>query len=264
MLVFFTLFMPKKRNWKSSKNGWKVLFKVEWLSKCCITIFWSSETRERFLWCNLCQIPAHKLVLASCSTFFKSILKTNEHSHPLLYLSGLNSKSLGYILDYMYQGEVKIVQGHLDSFLDSAQKLKIKGLQAQNSHGEADEVEYGTSEEDGRLKDYTSLQNSKEELFSPGDQFVNSVSVPVSQTNMWQTKFTWTLLRNLRLIWRSMSFYRRRMEFWHQQHEKACWNPHRGTLLPMPDVWQTIQVSSLEMLLTVINHRIVAKDTLRN
>ena len=124
------------------------------------------------------QIPAHKLVLASCSTFFKSILKTNEHSHPLLYLSGLNSRSLGYILDYMYQGEVKIVQGHLDSFLDSAQKLKIKGLQAQNSHGEADEVEYGTSEEDGRLKDYTSLQNSKEELFSPGDQFVNSVSVP--------------------------------------------------------------------------------------
>ena len=72
------------------------------------------------------QIPAHKLVLASCSTFFKSILKTNEHSHPLLYLSGLNSRSLGYILDYMYQGEVKIVQGHLDSFLDSAQKLKIK------------------------------------------------------------------------------------------------------------------------------------------
>ena len=130
------------------------------------------------------QIPAHKLVLAPCSTFFKSILKTNEHSHPLLYLSGLNSRSLGYILDYMYQGEVKIVQGHLDSFLDSAQKLKIKGLQAQNSHGEADKVEYGTSEEDGRFQDYTSLQNSKEELFSPGDQFVNSVSVPVSQTNM--------------------------------------------------------------------------------
>ena len=73
---------------------------------------------------------------------------------------------------------MKIVQGHLDSFLDSAQKLKIKGLQAQNSHGEADKVEYGTSEEDGRFKDYTSLQNSKEELFSPGDQFVNSVSVP--------------------------------------------------------------------------------------
>ena len=73
------------------------------------------------------QIPAHKLVLASCSTFFKSILKTNVHSHPLLYLSGLNSTSLGYILDYMYYGEVKIVQGHLDSFLDLAQKLNIKG-----------------------------------------------------------------------------------------------------------------------------------------
>ena len=66
------------------------------------------------------QIPAHKLVLASSSTFFMSILRTNVHSHALLYLSGLNSRSLGYILDYMYHGEVKIVQGHLDSFLDSA------------------------------------------------------------------------------------------------------------------------------------------------
>jgi hypothetical protein len=74
------------------------------------------------------QIPAHNLVLASCSTFFMSILRTNVHSHPLLYLSGLNSRSLGgYILDYMYHGEVKIVQRHLDSFLDSAQKLKTKG-----------------------------------------------------------------------------------------------------------------------------------------
>ena len=73
------------------------------------------------------QIPAHKLVLASSSTFFMSILRTNVHSHALLYLSGLNSRSLGYILDYMYHGEVKIVQGHLDSFYDSAQKLKING-----------------------------------------------------------------------------------------------------------------------------------------
>ncbi len=33
------------------------------------------------------QISAHKLVLSACSAFFKSILKRNSHSHPLLYLS---------------------------------------------------------------------------------------------------------------------------------------------------------------------------------
>ena len=43
------------------------------------------------------QIPAHKLVLATSSCFFKSILRKSSHSHPLLYLHGVNSKNLRYI-----------------------------------------------------------------------------------------------------------------------------------------------------------------------
>ena len=74
------------------------------------------------------QIPAHKLVLSACSDFFKSILRNNSHSNPLLYLSGIHSTNLSLILDYIYQGEVQIYQEHLDSFLEVAQKLKIEGL----------------------------------------------------------------------------------------------------------------------------------------
>ena len=74
------------------------------------------------------QIPAHKLVLAASSSFFKSILKRNSHSHPLLYLSGVDSTSLGFVLDYIYQGEVEIYQNELDNFLEVAQKMKIDGL----------------------------------------------------------------------------------------------------------------------------------------
>ena len=74
------------------------------------------------------QIPAHKLVLSACSEFFKSILRNNSHSHPLLYLSGIHSTNLSLILDYIYQGEVQIYQEHLDSFLEVAQKLRIEGL----------------------------------------------------------------------------------------------------------------------------------------
>ena len=60
----------------------------------------------------------------------------------------------------------------LDSFLDSAQKLKIKGLQIQDSHGEADTMEYGAQEKDGSCKDdTTSLQNSKEEMYAPVNEF---------------------------------------------------------------------------------------------
>ena len=74
------------------------------------------------------QISAHKLVLSACSDFFKSILKRNSHSHPLLYLSGVDSTNLSHILDYIYQGEVQVYQEHLDSFLEVAQKLRIEGL----------------------------------------------------------------------------------------------------------------------------------------
>ena len=81
------------------------------------------------------QVSAHKVVLSACSSFFKSILKAHLHSHPLIYLSGINSRNLGFILDYIYQGEVKIYQGHLDSFLGSAQKLKIGGLLQQEDGG---------------------------------------------------------------------------------------------------------------------------------
>ena len=74
------------------------------------------------------QISAHKLVLSASSHFFKSILKKNPHSHPLLYLSGVDSTSLGFVLDYIYEGEVQIFQNDLDNFLEVAQKLKIEGL----------------------------------------------------------------------------------------------------------------------------------------
>ena len=74
------------------------------------------------------QISAHKVILSACSSFFKSILKNNPHSHPLLYLGAVNSENLSFIMDYIYQGEVQIYQSNLNSFLEAAQKLKIDGL----------------------------------------------------------------------------------------------------------------------------------------
>ena len=92
------------------------------------------------------QIPAHKLVLSACSDFFKSILRNNSHSHPLLYLSGIHSTNLSLILDYIYQGEVQIYQEHLDTFLEVAQKLKIEGLitgsEGTETSGDVKEEEY--------------------------------------------------------------------------------------------------------------------------
>ena len=74
------------------------------------------------------RFSAHKIILSSCSNMLKFILKDNIHPNPLLYLGGINSKNLGFILDYIYCGEVKLLQDHLNGFLESAKKLEIEGL----------------------------------------------------------------------------------------------------------------------------------------
>ena len=78
--------------------------------------------------CEDGQIQAHKLIMAACSPFFKKIFQCNPHPHPLLYLKDITVSHLQSVLDFMYHGEVFIVQENIDSFLAVAQELKVKGL----------------------------------------------------------------------------------------------------------------------------------------
>ena len=71
------------------------------------------------------QISAHKLVLAASSGFFKSIFRKNNHPHPLLYLTDVDSNILELVMDYIYQGEAKMNQQQVDTFLKISRKLKL-------------------------------------------------------------------------------------------------------------------------------------------
>merc|ERR1719342_1748088 len=73
-------------------------------------------------------ISAHKVVLSSCSEYFKSVLIQNKHSHPMILIENVSFTDLSQILDYVYLGEVQIYQEQLDQFLLLAQRFKIKGL----------------------------------------------------------------------------------------------------------------------------------------
>ena len=74
------------------------------------------------------QLSAHKVVLSSCSDYFKNILKSNKHSNPLLCLEGISSSEMNNVLDYIYYGEVNIHQDDVDRFLNIAERLKLEGL----------------------------------------------------------------------------------------------------------------------------------------
>ena len=74
------------------------------------------------------QLSAHKLVLSSCSEYFKNILKQNKHSNPLLCLEGISSMELTNVLDYIYNGELQIYQENLERFLEIAARFQLEGL----------------------------------------------------------------------------------------------------------------------------------------
>ena len=115
------------------------------------------------------QISAHKLVLATSSSFFKSVLRKSPHSHPLIYLSGVDSANLEFIMNYIYHGEVNIYQEQLDSFLDIAQKLKVSSLISDGK-----EEPHSDQQPRSKLQDLQDRNLFKEEI---QESFVNPIEL---------------------------------------------------------------------------------------
>ena len=76
-------------------------------------------------------IEAHKVILASGSTFFQHILDRSpgDHLHPLLFLAGVGRSHLEAVLDFLYSGQARLPQGDLIDFLKAAQTMGVRGLQ---------------------------------------------------------------------------------------------------------------------------------------
>ena len=87
------------------------------------------------------QLEAHKVILAASSPFFQNLLRTNKHSHPMVYMRGMKSEDMAAILDFLYYGQASIFQENLDSFLAIADELQVKGLMGTNRNEGAVKVE---------------------------------------------------------------------------------------------------------------------------
>jgi len=49
------------------------------------------------------RIKAHKVVLSSCSSYFKEIFKENPHPHPVIIFKFIKFEDLNSIIEFMYQ-----------------------------------------------------------------------------------------------------------------------------------------------------------------
>lgn len=78
--------------------------------------------------CEGKKIGAHKLVLFSCSPYFKDLLKDNHSQHPIFFFHDISYDILKAIIEYMYLGEVHITNDNLKDFIRVAEALQIRGL----------------------------------------------------------------------------------------------------------------------------------------
>ena len=78
------------------------------------------------------QLETHKIILAVSSPFFQNMLRRNKHTHLSIYMRGLKYEDLAAILDFLYYGEANIYQDNLDTFLNIAEELDLKGLKGKN------------------------------------------------------------------------------------------------------------------------------------
>ena len=73
-------------------------------------------------------IEVNSLILSACSKVLKGVIKKSKHPHIFIYLSGLSSATVTFLLDFMYNGEVSVPHDEVDRFLAAAHRLKVKGL----------------------------------------------------------------------------------------------------------------------------------------
>ncbi|KAK7065151.1 hypothetical protein SK128_014452 [Halocaridina rubra] len=84
--------------------------------------------------CDGRRLKAHKLMLSACSNYFRHLLKDNPTEHPIIFLRDVRFWELESIMDFIYNGQVNVMQEQLPGFIRTAEALQIKGLAAVNNN----------------------------------------------------------------------------------------------------------------------------------
>ena len=115
------------------------------------------------------EVEAHKIILASSSSFFKGLFERFErqnHSRPFIYLRGLKAEELEALVDFIYFGEANLLQENLEAFISVATELNVKGLDfgANRSKDNISPFSAVTFAKAEAVEDIEVVQNTREEL----------------------------------------------------------------------------------------------------
>lgn len=135
--------------------------------------------------CEGKKIGAHKLVLFSCSPYFKDLLANNKSSHPVFFFHDISYDILKAILEYMYMGEVHITNENLKDFIRVAEALQIRGLSKDTSTTDENFTETNLTEiEDDFVRKRTNTNEDHHiQTFTPQGKRLRIISEQSSLAN---------------------------------------------------------------------------------
>ena len=84
------------------------------------------------------QLEAHKVVLSASSPIFRKMLTRNNISHPFIFLPDQNCQKIQEMFDFLYRGEVQVLEEEVTEFLNLARKWQIRGLEEDEAQSDFD------------------------------------------------------------------------------------------------------------------------------
>lgn len=127
-------------------------------------------------------LRAHKVVLSACSPYFRDVLKDiGQWQHAVLVLKDVSWLDLQYILEFVYVGQVNVAQENLQTFLKTAELLKIRGLTEDMGSSErniAERVVGGDTSSQCQEQDPRNLQLQQNPFSSPASASQKTSSQP--------------------------------------------------------------------------------------
>lgn len=82
--------------------------------------------------CKDGSIKAHKLILSASSPYFHKVFNENPCKHPTLIMRGANYMDMRKLIEYMYKGTIDVALERVNSIIQLALDLEIKGFEKYN------------------------------------------------------------------------------------------------------------------------------------
>ena len=133
-------------------------------------------------------IGVNSTLLAAISPIFKNVIRRRNHQNPYFFLFGVDSMSVKLLLEFIFGGEINILETHIEKFIETATKLKVTGFSythtdTKNLKDEIMEVTHAVNTEEESVT-FDEAVVANEDFYNPSEEsFLNDSNEVVGESD---------------------------------------------------------------------------------